>query len=132
MNFDWLKNTRAERDAYRNGVSLFLGALLGANLGTLNGLALVDYATFMAALAAAVMALQGVGRARSRRYALVMIGMLLAILGLVYREISVARLGLPQADIDRLFITIAVWFAAALVIEMTPVVRADLPPARSV
>ena len=44
----WHRQTRAELNGYRNALNLFFGALLGANLGTVTGLAVREYVSIVA------------------------------------------------------------------------------------
>lgn len=120
-----LRQTRAERRAYRQGISLFFGALLGALLGTITNLPLRDYASLVLLLAVIVLLLQLVGAARSRIYAIgsLLTGMLLIGFGWWSDELRPAALA-PEA-FDRLAVTLALWLGIALLIELTPTVRSN-------
>jgi hypothetical protein len=50
--------TRRDKIGGIDGLNLFFGALLGANLGTLEGLALRDYVNFIVILAGTVMTIR--------------------------------------------------------------------------
>lgn len=112
--------TRSEQAAFRNALALFFGALLGANLGELEGVDLKTYIALISVLAGAVMAFQLIGQARSRLYGvltLVGFGALLA-----YAWTSGLFIRLPQGTSDRIFATLAVWLVATMMVEMTPVI----------
>jgi len=129
MRWDWMKQTKAEREAYRNGLSLFFGALLGAHLGTLETLPLIQYAIFVCSLVGVVMALQAIGRARNRFYALYLIATFLILLALSYDRAVTDLANVTRSQIDRLYVMLAIWFGAVLIIEITPVVGGDRTPA---
>lgn len=115
-----LRQTAAERASMRNGVSLFFGALLGANLGTLAGLALSDYLFVILLLASVVMILEMVGRARSRRYVLGYALLYTAAIAYVWWNVERLVPGLSRADADKLFTTVGVWAGIILITELTP------------
>jgi hypothetical protein len=117
-----LGQTRAERSAYRNGLTLFFGALLGANLGSLEGLDLKSYVSIVALLAGVVMAFQLIGRARSRAYALVNLGIYAALLGYAILNRDNIVTGLPPGDLDRLLATLVVWLGGLMLVELPPVI----------
>jgi hypothetical protein len=58
--------TPAEKRAMSNGVNLFFGALIGANLGTLDGMTLSDYTLIIAVVCLIVMYIQLAPVARKR------------------------------------------------------------------
>jgi hypothetical protein len=111
--------TEAERTAYRNGLSLFFGALLGANLGFLQGMTLPQYVTAVALLAGTVMAFLLVGRARSRRYALATMAIYAAFLAYAYFRAGLFA-GIASHSVDQLFVTLAMWIGAMAIVELTP------------
>lgn len=121
----WYKQTRAEQTSYRNTINLFFGALLGANLGTLNQLGLEDYITLVAVLMGSVMALQLVSAARSRRYAAVTISIYAGALLYTHLGSGIRPEGLAVAAFEKLTATLAVWLVAVAVIELTPTLEDD-------
>jgi drug/metabolite transporter (DMT)-like permease len=129
MGWNWLKQTKAEQQSYREGVSLFFGALLGANLGTLENLKLYDYVFFIFGLAGAVMAFQSIAHARSRRYAFAMIATSMLVLLAAYLLSERLLAGMTMDQINRVFATVGVWLALLLTIELTP--TTDIPSASS-
>jgi drug/metabolite transporter (DMT)-like permease len=117
--------TASERAAYRSALALFFGALLGVNLGLLEGLPLRQYLTAVAILAGVVMGLQLVSHARNRAYALAAILGYAAILVYVYQIRSRLFPGLDDMAVDRLFATIGMWLASMLIVEATPLIEED-------
>lgn len=120
---DLIRVTRAERDAYRLAVSLFFGALLGTNLAALDAMRLSNYIAVVAALAALVMGFQLIGAARSRIYGLWQLSLIAAIIAILWRRRDALLTGVPEPAVDRLFATLGVWFAAILIIELTPLTK---------
>lgn len=121
----WYKQTRSEQDSYRHTVNLFFGALLGANLGTLGGLSVEDYIRIVATLLGAVMALQLVTAARSKNYALAILGVYAALLGFGYSSGALRPAGLSEGDFAKVAATLAMWVVTVAVIEMTPLLPDD-------
>jgi len=118
--------TRARKTGAIDGLNLFFGALLGANLGTLQGLRLVHYMMMIAVLAGMVMTLRMVSSGDARGRVLMLLafyGLLLA--GIVTTEMRPAALS-PE-DLHRLVATMGVWIVLGLVIELSP--TSDDPPA---
>lgn len=122
---NWLRVTPRERNAYRLAVGLFFGALLGTNLAALEEMRLGDYVVVIMALAGLVMGFQLIGAARSRVYALGQLALLAAIVGLMWLRRETLLSGVPDAAVDRLFATLAVWFGTILIIESTPLTRGE-------
>jgi hypothetical protein len=108
-----------------DGLNLFFGALLGANLGTLSGLRLVDYVKLITLLAGTVMALRMVSTAEKRRYMLLLLAVYgLLLIGLVMIP-QMKPEGMKVDDLNRLAATLAVWVLFALGLELTPLRQAD-------
>jgi len=103
-----------------DGLNLFFGALLGANLGTLDGLRLVDYVKLISLLGATVIALRMVSTSEKRSYML----LLLAVYGFLLAGLVSIPAMMPQGmnipDLHRLAATLAVWVVFALGIELAP------------
>ena len=103
-----------------DGLNLFFGALLGANLGTLEGLRLVDYVQLIAVLAATVMALRAMSLSEKRVHVVLLLA---ASIGLLFGLLTlpVARpMGLAEEDLQRLVGTLAVWLFFVVVIGLAP------------
>jgi hypothetical protein len=118
--------TRARKTAAMDGLNLFFGALLGANLGTLEGLKLVHYLLMIALLAGMVMALRMVSTAGARRQMLLLLGLYALLLSGVVVSPSLRPEGLATEDLYRLIATMFVWIGIGLAIEFSPV--SEEPP----
>lgn len=103
-----------------DGLNLFFGALLGANLGTLQGLKLVHYLQVVSLLAALVIALRIVSTAEDRRRPLfVLAGYVALLIGLALFP-DLAPFGLVKEDLHRLLATLGIWIGLGLIIELSP------------
>jgi hypothetical protein len=122
------KGTPGDRLGAIDGLNLFFGALLGAHLGTLEQMRLVDFVKLIVLLAGTVMTLRMISTSERRLYvAGVAAVYALLLVGLV----TVPRLkpeGLSEGDLHRLVATLAVWFIFVLGIEFTPTRRETDPP----
>ncbi len=122
------RNTPRGKAGAIDGLNLFFGALLGANLGTLDRLRLVEYVQLAILLAGTVMAVRMVSTSERR-------GVVLGVLG-VYAMLLVCLVAIPGAkpdnmavgDLHRLVATLAVWVLFILGIELSPI-RNDPAPA---
>ena len=121
------RNTAGGKSGAIDGLNLFFGALLGANLGTLDRLRLVEYVPLAILLAGTVMAVRMVSTSERR-------GVVLGVLG-VYALLLVCLVALPGAkpdnmavdDLHRLVATLAVWVIFILGIELSPLAPAPPP-----
>jgi len=121
------RNSAGGKSGAIDGLNLFFGALLGANLGTLDKLRLVDYIQITTLLAGTVMTVRMVSTSDRR-------GLMLAVLA-IYAALLVGFVLLPDfkpagmavEDLHRLVATLAVWVIFVLGIELSPV-REDAPP----
>lgn len=113
----------AEKRAALNAVSLFFGALLGANLGTIEQLALRDYALIVAVISLIVLYIHLAPVARKRwsnlAYLLVLIGGLYILL---MHASGTAFFDGPRPS-PHIFVTICFWVASLVVVELRPVQR---------
>jgi hypothetical protein len=113
-----LTQTPREKSATIDGIGLFFGALLGANLGTLGGLSLYDYSAIIVVLAITVIALRLFSHSERRGYAY---AMLAVYAGAVALPLHFHRpQGLAPADADRMMVTLGIWLAAVLFVELHP------------
>jgi len=120
----WTQTPR-EKVATVDGIGLFFGALLGANMGTLDGLGLYDYAKLIIVLAAAVMTLRVFSTSERRLYAYALLGLYLAIVGIFLFLPGQRPAGLAEDDAARLAITLAIWLGAVLTVEFYPVAEVE-------
>jgi hypothetical protein len=112
--------TRARKTAAVDGLNLFFGALLGANLGTFEGLKLVHYLMMIALLAGMVMALRMFSTGEERRRVVILLGVYALLLAGVLLSPGLRPEGLSTEDMNRLVATMAVWIGLALAIELSP------------
>lgn len=122
--------TRAEKRAATNGLNLFFGALIGANLGSLEHLALRDYTLVISMVCVVVLYIQ---LAPVARYRLLYTAFLASYVAVLY-VLLLAPAGLhPFQDRPRpqphLFVTICMWLLSVAYIEFRPLAK-DEPPAR--
>ena len=115
------QQTRREKRAHISGLGLFFGALLGANLGTLSGLPLGDYIFLVVLLVGAVTTIHISMTSERRGYVAALILMYVALLGAVYLIPSL-RPAMTEQDLLKLLATLAIWFAAIVLVELVPAV----------
>jgi hypothetical protein len=122
--------TRTEKRASVNGLNLFFGALIGANLGSLEHLALRDYTLLISMICVIVLYIQLAPVARQRW---LYIGFLLMTVAWLY-VLLLTPYGL-QFFKDRprpaphLFVTICVWLFSVAYVELRPLAKSDAQPA---
>jgi len=120
-----LTSTEGGKAGTIDGLNLFFGALLGANLGTVTGLALYPYVLLILLLAGMVMALRMVSTSPRKG---MMVGTILTyvvILGLVALVPGLQPKGLDPGDLHRLIATLVVWVALVLAAEFSPMEKED-------
>ena len=107
------------RQGAMDGLNLFFAALLGANLGTLDGLRLLEYVQLIIILLGTVMALRIVstsGRLRDALVVLIPSALLLGIMALTAE--GKGPTGLQTDDLHRLIATMVIWVGFVLVMEV--------------
>jgi alkylhydroperoxidase/carboxymuconolactone decarboxylase family protein YurZ len=115
------KYTRRDKIGGIDGLNLFFGALLGANLGTLDGLLLPDYINVIVVLAGTVMTIRML-TVSERRW--MMLATLVLYGAVLYAVVTIPALkpkGLADADLHRLVATVVVWIVFVLATEFWPV-----------
>jgi hypothetical protein len=115
--------TRREKAGALDGMNLFFGALLGANLGTLDGLEVLDYANIVVLLAFTVMVLRMVSTSERRGY---MFSLLAAYALLLLGLVTIPTMkpdGMTIPDLHRLVATLGIWVGCLLAMEITPVMN---------
>ena len=119
LGFD--AQTIAEKRAAINGVSLFFGALIGANLGTTGRMPLSDYALIVAVICLIVLYLYLAPVARRRvttaTNLLLLIGGLYLLL---IHDVGAAAFDGPRPS-PHIFVTICFWVTSILFVELRPV-----------
>lgn len=118
---EFLRQTNNERTGTVDGLNLFFGALLGANLGTLDGLDMDDYLKFIVLLAGTVMALRMISTSERRAYAIATVGLYATLIMAVLFLPSLQPQGLNEKDLLRLLATLGIWLGSVLLIELWPV-----------
>jgi hypothetical protein len=117
----FFRNTAGGKVGSIDGLNLFFGALLGANLGTMQSLALYQYVKLIIVLAGSVMVLRMISTAEDRRRVFAVLALyVLIVAGMLFIP-TFAPEGLPDADLHKLVATLAVWLACVLLIEFSPV-----------
>lgn len=112
--------TKREKVGTIDGINLFFGALLGANLGTLGGMSLGEYIKLVALLGGLVMTIRLVSVSERRGYALGTLGCYVILAGLVLFVPALQPKGLSPDDLDRLVATVGIWIAATMLTEFYP------------
>ena len=118
---EFLKQTTKERAGTIDGLNLFFGALLGANLGTLDELDMEDYVKFTVLLAGTVMALRMVSTSERRVYAIATAGLYAGLIFAILLIPSIQPSGLAEKDLHRLLATLGIWLGSVLLMELWPV-----------
>jgi hypothetical protein len=124
-------NTPGSKAGGIDGLNLFFGALLGANLGTLDPLALDEYVKLVILLAGTVVTLRMVSTSERRLYVFGALGVYAALLVAI---VTIPRLqpeGMATGDLHRLVATLAVWLLFVLISEFSPVRDEPAPPPES-
>ena len=103
-----------------DGLNLFFGALLGANLGTLHELRLVTYIQLIVVLVGTVMALRMVSTSENRTREFLLLGCyLMALIALVVVP-GLQPTGMSNGDLNRLVATLIIWVVMVLLLEVLP------------
>jgi predicted membrane channel-forming protein YqfA (hemolysin III family) len=108
-----------------DGLNLFFGALLGANLGSMQHMALFDYAQLIVLLAGTVMVLRMLSTSERRTYMLITLAFYVAIIAAVLLVPKLQPKGMPLEDLHRLIVTLAIWVVFVLASELTPMHAAE-------
>jgi hypothetical protein len=117
--------SEAEKKGTVDGINLFFGALLGANLGTLQGMPNLDYLILILMLSSTVIGLRVFSSSEHRSHTLKSLIGGLAILA-VFLYLSAD--GLDPAARAKLSLTIGVWVASVVGTELWPVRPAPIEP----
>ena len=113
--------TRREQRSSLDGINLFFGALLGANLGSLNNLELAEYAGLVIMLAGAVVTLRVFTTSERRSYAFMLLGLYVLITALYLFDPPSQFDGLAAADRHRLAVTLGIWLATTVMTFYSPI-----------
>ncbi|HYG29150.1 MAG TPA: hypothetical protein VD887_02935 [Allosphingosinicella sp.] len=109
---------KGHREGALDGLNLFFGALLGANLGTLEGLRLVSFVQLVTLLACTVMALRVFSTSENRPFAFMLLAFYCALVAALATIPELAPRGMAPDDLRKLVATLAVWVLFVLVLEL--------------
>lgn len=126
---EYLRQTQRERLGGIDGLNLFFGALLGANLGTIERLPLGDYVQLIMILAGTVVTLRLVSTSERRGYALATLLLYIVLVGIYLAVPSMRPDGLTESAAAKLGGTLAVWILLVLTLEYWPVRPDEIRPA---
>jgi predicted membrane channel-forming protein YqfA (hemolysin III family) len=121
---DLFRSTPGGKAGTIDGLNLFFGALLGANLGTIQGMRLSDYLEIIILLAGSVVIIRMLSTSERRVYLLVNVVIYVVLIGGILLIPKFQPKGVSIHDLHRLAATLGVWLAAVITSEMLPV-RAD-------
>jgi glucose dehydrogenase len=116
-----IEQTRREQRSALDGVNLFFGALLGANLGSLNNLGLGEYAALVMLLAGAVITLRVFTTSERRGYAFMLLGLYIVVVSQFLLWPPRGLDGLSLADRQRIAVTMAIWLGTTLMTYYAPI-----------
>jgi hypothetical protein len=126
---EYLRQTHSERMGGIDGLNLFFGALLGANLGTIERLPLFDYVQLIILLAGTVVTLRIVSTSERRAYALLSLGLYAGLVAFYLVAQSLRPEGLSPKAAAQLGATLAVWVLLVLTLEYWPTRPEEVRPA---
>lgn len=121
-----LLSTEGGKAGTIDGLNLFFGALLGANLGTLGQMSLAAYAQLIVLLAGMVMALRMLSTSPKRGMMLSVIGVYAILLGATALVPALRPKGMPVADLHRLAVTLGIWLVFVVAAELAPMEKPPL------
>ncbi len=125
MRDGFFRSTAGGKAGAIDGLNLFFGALLGANLGTMQSMGLWDYAKLIFLLAGTVMVIRMVSTSERRTYMLVNVVLYVILIGGILLIPAFQPKGMAVADLYRLAATLGIWVAFVLAAEFTPVSEKD-------
>ena len=112
--------TKGEKAGTIDGLNLFFGALLGANLGTIGRMPLGDYVELVLLLGALVMGLRIVSTSERRLLAVIMLVLVGGIAAYALGTGDFDRSGFSDGAFQRLQATLAIWVIGVLLVEISP------------
>jgi len=113
-----------------DGLNLFFGALLGANLGTVDRMPLTSYLMLIFLLAGTVMTLRMVSTSEKRTQMFVTLALYVGAIFAVLLLPALQPKGMEKGDLHRLIVTLVVWIFFVVASELMPVKApsAESPP----
>ena len=127
QDLGFFRNTAGGKAGAIDGLNLFFGALLGANLGTTQGMSLWDYFKIVVLLAGTVMVIRMVSTSERRLYMLANVALYVLIMGGFLLVPMFQPKGVEVGDLHRLAVTLAIWVSFVLLSEWIPVKEAEDP-----
>lgn len=118
---DMFRSTSGGKAGAIDGLNLFFGALLGANLGSIQGMTLPYYVELIFLLAAVVMTVRMLSTSPRRTYMLASIALYVVIGAAFLLWKPFQPKGVAPADLQRIATTLAIWLALVLFTELSPV-----------
>ena len=122
---DMFRNTEGGKTGAIDGLNLFFGALLGANLGTMQTLGLYEYIQLIFLLAGTVMVLRMISTSERRGFMLIVLGIYVVLIAAMLMVPAVQPKGMSTADLHRLVATLGIWVLFVLGTELSPVRKMD-------
>jgi hypothetical protein len=101
-------------------LNLFFGALLGANLGTMQSLVLNEYLKLVILLAGTVMVLRMISTSNRRAKVFSILAMYVLLVGAVAFVPALKPKGLADESLHKLVATLATWLLCVLLVEFSP------------
>jgi hypothetical protein len=118
---DIFRSTARGKAGAIDGLNLFFGALLGANLGSLQGMPLLYYVELIFLLAAVVMTVRMLSTSPRRGYMLACIGLYVVIGAAFLLWKPFQPKGVAPNDLQRIATTLGIWVLLILATELSPV-----------
>lgn len=122
---DFFRNTAGGKVGSIDGLNLFFGALLGANLGTIQGMGLFDYFKIIVLLAGTVMVIRMVSTSERRIYMFVNVALYVVLISGLLLVPMFQPKGVAAVDLQRIAVTLAVWVTLVLAAELLPMREAS-------
>jgi predicted permease len=116
----WFRNTPGGKAGAIDGLNLFFGALLGANLGTIQGMRLANYVQLVVLLAGSVMVVRMLSTSERRAQMLVTLAVYAVLLATIVSVPALQPEGIADSDLHRLVATLGVWVLFVLGAELSP------------
>jgi hypothetical protein len=120
-----LRSTPGGKAGAIDGLNLFFGALLGANLGTIQGMGLLDYVKLIVLLAGTVMVVRMLSTSERKLFMVITLLIYVALISAMLLLPELQPKGMAVNDLHRLVATLAVWVVFVLAAEFSPMREAD-------
>lgn len=117
----FFRNSAGGKAGAIDGLNLFFGALLGANLGTVQGMGLYYYVELITLLAGSVMVVRMLSTSTRRKYVMMNLVLYVFIVGGFLFWPPLQPKGVAADDLHRLAATLGIWVVFVLMAELTPV-----------